>query len=333
MKAIGITTTVPSEVLIAAEYKIIDLNNIFISSGEYYKYIETAERDGFPKSFCAWIKGIYGVCLKHGIKEIVGVVEGDCSNTKVLTEVLKSMDVKIIPFSYPGSHNLKDIKISIDNFMCHFNVTEEQVQNIRNSLINIRRLARQIDKLTYIDNKATGFENHIYQVCMSDYNGDIKECEELLKHKVDEINNRKSAGSGLRIGYIGVPPMTSDIYNFIEGFGAKVIYNEIQREFAFSRAEKANNIYEQYYDYTYPYDLSFRIKEIKKQVETRKIDAMIHYTQTFCHRAVEDIILKKELEVPILTIEGDKLNTLDARTKLRLEAFFDMLTDSAGVIL
>ncbi len=66
---------------------------------------------------------------------------------------------------------------------------------------------------------------------------------------------------------------------------------------------------------------------MKKQIEERNIDAIIHYTQAFCHRAVEDIVLKEELNIPMLNIEGDKLNTLDARTKLRLEAFLDMLLD------
>jgi len=37
--------------------------------------------------------------------------------------------------------------------------------------------------------------------------------------------------------------------------------------------------------------------------------------------------LKQELGIPILTIEGDKSNVLDARTKLRIEAFLDMLKD------
>jgi benzoyl-CoA reductase/2-hydroxyglutaryl-CoA dehydratase subunit BcrC/BadD/HgdB len=331
MKTIGITTTVPSEVLIASGYQIVDLNNIFISSADYLKYIEIAERDGFPKRFCAWIKGIYGVCLKNGINEVVGVVEGDCSNTKALIEVLKSKGIIIIPFSYPHSHNIKDVKISIDNFMSYFNVTIDQIQIARKKLANIRKLACQIDQLTYLDNKATGFENHIYQVGMSDYNVHMEEYEQILKQKVNDITNRKPINSGLRIGYVGVPPMIGDIYNFVEGFGARIVYNEVQREFAFPRAEIVSDIYEQYYDYTYPYDLDFRIKEIKKQIEIRKIDAVIHYTQTFCHRAVEDIIIKKELGVPVLTIEGDTHNTLDARTKLRIETFLDMLGDVVGV--
>ncbi len=68
-------------------------------------------------------------------------------------------------------------------------------------------------------------------------------------------------------------------------------------------------------------------KLLGKEIEKRQLDAIIHYTQAFCHRAVDDLILKMEFDLPILNIEGDKLNRLDARTKLRLEAFLDMLSD------
>ena len=105
MKVIGITTTVPVEVLLAAGCKVIDLNNLFINSDHYASYIDLAERDGFPKSLCAWIKGIYGACIQNGIKDVIGVVEGDCSNTKALIEVLESKGVNVIPFGFPHSHN------------------------------------------------------------------------------------------------------------------------------------------------------------------------------------------------------------------------------------
>jgi benzoyl-CoA reductase/2-hydroxyglutaryl-CoA dehydratase subunit BcrC/BadD/HgdB len=68
--------------------------------------------------------------------------------------------------------------------------------------------------------------------------------------------------------------MTGDIYEFVEKFNAQFVYNEVQREFAFPRADKALNIYEQYYDYTYPYDTNFRIIELKKQISERKLDGI-----------------------------------------------------------
>ena len=63
MKKIGITTNVPIEVLIAAGYRPVDLNNIFISDPDPERLIKLAEKDGFPINCCGWIKGIYGVCM------------------------------------------------------------------------------------------------------------------------------------------------------------------------------------------------------------------------------------------------------------------------------
>ncbi|MEJ8554725.1 2-hydroxyacyl-CoA dehydratase family protein [Tepidibacter sp. Z1-5] len=327
MKKIGLTTTVPVEVLIAAGYTPIDLNNLFITSKDYSHYIDIAERDGFPKSMCAWIKGIYGACIENNIKEIIGVMEGDCSNTKALIEVLELRGITVYPFSFPHSHKKEDVKIELDKFMDIFNVNLQEVEKVRTKLNKVRNLAKEIDELTYIDSKASGFENHLYQVSLSDLNGDIDNFESKLKDVIFKIKKRQPINKKLRLGYLGVPPMTGDIYEFVENFNASFVYNEVQREFAFPRADKATNIYNQYYDYTYPYDTEFRIMELKNQISERKLDGIIHYTQAFCYRAVEDIVLKQKLDIPILNIEGDKLNTLDARTKLRIEAFLDMLLD------
>lgn len=327
MKKIGLTTTVPAEVLIAAGYTPIDLNNIFVVSKKYMEYIDFAEREGFPKSMCAWIKGIYGACIKEGIEEVVGVIEGDCSNTDALLEVLKMKGIKIHPFAFPHSHKLEDVTSSIKKFMESFGVTEEETEKVRQRLNKVRKKAIKIDELTYKEHKATGFENHILQLCLSDFDGNIETYEKLLDEKLEEIRSREADEKKLKLAYLGVPPMTGDLHDFVEEFDAKFIYNEVQREFAFPRAEKAENIYYQYYDYTYTYDLDFRIEEIHKALEERKIDGVIHYTQAFCHKAIADIVFKKKINVPMLTIEGDKSNALDARTKLRIEAFLDMLGD------
>lgn len=326
MKKIGITTTVPSEVLIAAGYTPVDLNNIFITSKNHQEYIDLAEREGFPRSLCAWIKGIYGVCIKENIKEVVGVIEGDCSNTKALVEVLTLKGIKIYPFAYPTTHTYKDVKRELGKFMDLFNVSLKQVEEVRSRTKNVRKLARDIDNYS-IEGRVSGFENHLYQVNLSDFEGDIKTYEEFLEREIEKIKKRKPKEKTLRLGYIGVPPMTGDIYDYVESLNARIIYNEVQREFTFPRIEKTSDIFSQYFDYTYPYDVNFRIKEIKRQIDLRKLDAIIHYTQSFCYRAVEDIIIKEEIDIPILNIEGDKANKLDARTKLRLEAFLDMLYD------
>ncbi|SMC20725.1 Benzoyl-CoA reductase/2-hydroxyglutaryl-CoA dehydratase subunit, BcrC/BadD/HgdB [Clostridium acidisoli DSM 12555] len=327
MKKIGITTTVPIEILISAGYRVIDLNNIFIMSRKYSDYIEFAEKDGFPRSSCAFKKGVYGAAIANDFLEIIGVTEGDCSNSKALEEVFRMKGIKVYPFAYPSTHKLSDLKHSIDKFMNYFNVNMNQVEVVRKKLNNVRTLVKKIDELTYIDNKATALENHIYQVSCSDFNGNFIKFEKELEQKISEIESRKPIEKKLRLAYIGTPPMTLNIYEFVENFDARFVYNEVQREFAFPRGKMHSNIYEQYYDYTYPYNIEFRIEEIKKQIKERKIDGIINYTQSFCYRQIEHIIIKEALDIPILNVEGDKLNALDARTKLRIEAFLDMLID------
>jgi benzoyl-CoA reductase/2-hydroxyglutaryl-CoA dehydratase subunit BcrC/BadD/HgdB len=265
--------------------------------------------------------------MLEGITELIGVHEGDCSNTKVLIDILKSEGITIHPFSYPQSHSLEHLTTELQKFMNHFRVTLEEVEKVRLRLNSIRQYGLEVDHLTYLDEKATGFENHLYQLCLSDFNGDIVAYEASLKGIVTIISSRPTNPKTIRLGYIGVPPMTGDLFDFVEDYDARIIYNEVQREFAFPRGLTANSIFEQYHDYTYPYDFDFRLAEIKQQIRERKLHAVIHYSQAFCHKSAETILLKKALDIPILVIEGDQETQLDARTKLRIEAFLDMLKD------
>lgn len=327
MNHIGITTTVPIEVLYTAGLRPVDLNNLFITSENYTNYIETAERRGFPKSSCAWIKGLYGVCRELDIRNIVALEEGDCSNTGVLNQILKSENIKTYPFRFPSSHKICDVEREINSFIKIFNVELEDVEKTREKLNSIRSLVQEIDVLTYKEYKVDGFENHLVHVSCNDFNGDPDDFRSNIINKISEYKSRESVKPGIKLGYIGVPPMTGDLYSFTESLDARIIYNEVQREFAFPRYREADSIYHQYFDYTYPYSTAYRLEEIKKQIKERELDAVIHYTQAFCHKALEDILIKDNLDIPVLHIEGDKINHLDERTKLRVEAFIDMLKD------
>ncbi|RDU24292.1 2-hydroxyacyl-CoA dehydratase family protein [Anaerosacchariphilus polymeriproducens] len=331
MNKIGITTTVPIEIVYCAGLIPIDLNNIFVTAENNARYIEVAEKEGFPKSMCAWIKGLYGVCMEHQINELIGVIEGDCSNSKSLIELWKQKGKKIYPFSFPYSQKKKELEKSLSDLMEQLQVDLDQVEEKRKELNQIRRLVQEIDRLTFEEEKVTGFENHLYQVSCSDFQGDPKSFAVMLQSVLDEMKSRTANPKKLRLGYIGVPPMTIDIYDYVETLDARIIYNEVQREFTFPRAGNAVSIIDQYLDYTYPYGNLYRIEEIKKQIEKRKLDGIIHYTQAFCHRALDDIMIKSNIDIPILNIEGDQSPALDARTKLRIEAFIDMLSDLKGV--
>ncbi len=327
MRTIGITTTVPAEILIAAGCLVVDLNNLFIGSDDPAEYLTIAENRGFPKNTCAWIKGLFGVCLRHEIREVVGVVEGDCSSSRALLDVFRVFGIRVHPFSYPLDRTYESLRASLLDLMARFGVTPGEAERVRQALLPVRALARRADELTWREGRATGFENHLLQIGLSDFGGDAAEYERMLRAKLKEIESRPARSDFLPLGYIGVPPMMTGLFSYAETRGARFVYNEVQREFAFPRADRAKDIFEQYRDYTYPYDLSFRLSELETQIQTRKLAGLVHYVQSSCHRAIDDVALKCELDLPILTIEGDRDTALDLRTRLRLDAFIDMLQD------
>jgi benzoyl-CoA reductase/2-hydroxyglutaryl-CoA dehydratase subunit BcrC/BadD/HgdB len=149
--------------------------------------------------------------------------------------------------------------------------------------------------------------------------------EKELDTAIKEIKKRDSDEKGVRLGYIGVPPVFTDLYENLDKLGSSVVFNEVQRQFSLPHSIEYNNLVDVYLDYTYPYGIQDRLKDIKAEINKRGIDGIIHYTQSFCFRGIEDIVIRKELDVPVLTLEGDRPGRIDSRTKLRLEAFIDMI--------
>jgi benzoyl-CoA reductase/2-hydroxyglutaryl-CoA dehydratase subunit BcrC/BadD/HgdB len=311
------------EVLIAAGRKPVDLNNIFITGGRSRQQVEDAELAGFPRNVCGWIKGIYAAIRESGIGEMVAVTEGDCSYTKALMEVLSLEGVKVVPFAYPHDRDAESLKSEIEKLMRHFAVEWEGVNQAKERLDRIRRKIREIDRLTWQENLVSGAENHYFQVSASDMNGDPDLFDEEADAFLLAVASRKPRNERIRLAYIGVPPIFDDLYPFLESLGARVVFNETQRQFAMPY--DIADLIEQYRSYTYPYDIFHRLADILLETKKRGVDAVIHYVQSFCFRQIEDLIVRKKLALPILTLEGDKPTPLDARSKIRIEGFVEML--------
>ncbi len=324
----GFTTTIPVEVVYAAGAEPVDLNNLFVTHPDRQKFLSRAELDGYPRNLCPWIKGIYGAVLAEGIEEVIAVMQGDCSNTHALAETLEMHGVRIIPFSYPYDGDAELLRKQIERLAEALGVASwSEVLSWKRRLDEIRRLLRKLDELTWRDGKVTGFENHIWLVSASDFGGDPDAFAQKLESFLGEVSRREPMPQKVRLGYIGVPPMFGDIYDVVEEYGARVVFNEVQRQFAMLDVQ--DDIVEQYRRYTYPYKIGGRIADIRGQIERRRLAGIIHYTESFCFRRIEDLIFRRELSVPIITVEGGESFSVDSRTKMRLQAFCEMLV--AGV--
>jgi len=328
MKKIGITTTVPIEILLAAGYQPVDLNNVFITDPNPERLVNIAERAGFPLNCCSWIKGIYGVCMDYGIDTVLCVTTGDCSNTIMLMEVLKLKGLKIIPFAYPDRPSPQQMQQTLETLAETLGTTLEAANKVRSELKPCRRLALKLDQLTWKDGIVSGFENHLWLVSTSDFNQDYHKYHQQLQELIATCRRRQPyPPDNLRLAYIGVPPVyAQDLYHHLESNGARVVFNEIQRQFAMPGP--GNSLAEQYSNYTYPYSIYDRLKDITTELKRRRIDGVIHYVQAFCHRGIGDIIFRDALKLPILTLEGNDDFFLTHHIKTRIEAFLDILERS-----
>ncbi len=328
MKKIGITTTVPIEILLAAGYQPVDLNNVFITDHSPDRLVSIAEKAGFPLNCCSWIKGIYGVCMDYGIDTVLGVTTGDCSNTIMLMEVLKLRGLKVIPFAYPDQPDTQRMHYALQALAESLSTTMEAVNRVRDDLKPSRNLAQELDRLTWKDRLVSGWENHLWLVSSSDFNQDYHKYYDQLKGLLADCRKRQPYPQDwLKLAYIGVPSVYGkDLYHYLENHQTRVVFNEIQRQFAMPNP--GSTLAEQYSNYTYPYSIYDRLKDITSELKRRQIDGVIHYVQAFCHRGIGDIIFRDTLKLPILTLEGNDDFYLTQHVKTRVEAFLDMLRHS-----
>jgi len=320
---IGLTSTVPVEFVFAAGLRPLDLNNLFITGPQPEKLLKQAESAGFAHNICSWIKGIYATVISHGLTRVIAVTGGDCSNTVALAELLDRRGVEIIPFDYPLKRQSDLLMAQLEKLRAAFSVSWEEVYRSKRRLDRIRDKLKVLDRMTYQDHVISGAENHLFLVTSSDFNSDPDQYERELDHFLGEAQARRADPTPIRLGYLGVPPIFTDLYDITESFGARVVFNETQRQFSMPYGEK--DILNQYLRYTYPYDVRGRIEDIREAIKERKLDGLIHYTQTFCFRQIYDIIFRETFPVPVLTIEGDRPGPVDARTATRIETFVDIL--------
>jgi benzoyl-CoA reductase/2-hydroxyglutaryl-CoA dehydratase subunit BcrC/BadD/HgdB len=328
MNKIGITTTIPIEVLLAAGYQPVDLNNIFIADLNPERLITIAERAGFPLNCCSWIKGIYGACMEHGIDTVLCVTTGDCSNTIMLMEVLKLKGLKVIPFAYPDQPDSQRMQQALEALAKRLNTTLDAAERVKTELTPCRRLALKLDELTWEQGVVSGGENHLWLVSASDFNQDHHKYHQELQELLSQCLKRQPySPDWLKLAYIGVPSVYGkDLYKYLESKGARVVFNEIQRQFAMP--QPGISLAEQYSNYTYPYSIYDRLTDITTEIKKRRVDGVIHYVQAFCHRGIGDIIFRDKLKLPIMTLEGNDDFFLNQHLKTRVEAFLDMLQRS-----
>ena len=238
--------------------------------------------------------------------------------------------MEVIPFAYPCRPDRPSLQVEMERLMERLGVGWEEVEGAERRLDGARRWVWELDRLCWEEGRASGLESHLLQVSCSDMEGDPETFASRAEEAVGRALRARPwvAESGkpitVRLGYVGVPPITPEVFQFLEELGARVVFHEVQRQFTLPHNK--GDLVDRYLAFTYPYTLSGRLRDIEAEVARRRLQGIIHYVQSFCFRQVEDILLRRRLSLPILTLEMDRSGRLDSRTRMRLESFVEMLT-------
>jgi benzoyl-CoA reductase/2-hydroxyglutaryl-CoA dehydratase subunit BcrC/BadD/HgdB len=321
---IGITTTLPIEVLLAAGFEPVDLNNLFIGRPGAEGAVREAEAAGFPRNTCAWIKGIYATVRAEGIGRVAVVTGGDCSNAVALGEVLADEGVDVMGFAFPPEADARAMAAALDGLAAKAGTTVAEAEAVFERLKPSRRALAELDELTWREGVVSGRENYDWLLKACDFAGGAAAFEAEVEAFLEEARGRRAGAARTpRLGVVGVPPINDDLFEFLAGRGAAVVFNETPRQFALLAG--GEDLAATYAAYTYPYGTGPRLADINREVERRGVDGLVHYVQAFCYRGIQDILMRRGAPVPVLTLEGERPGPLSAQQRLRLETFVDML--------
>lgn len=311
MSRVGITALVPPEVIFACGKQPFDVNNVIPSSDKYPK-----------NKLCAWSAIWREMLIAREIKvnALVVVAGGDCHNALVDGQRVAISGIPTHFFFYPFDGDVEYLVsqlYKLSEFLGNIEYPEKFIE-----IEELKRLGRIIDEKRC---KARIPSNQAFRILIS------------FSDLLGELNNMRKAMQSIReekiefrcrVALIGVPPIYHDFHDVAQSIGLHVVFDELPYEFIRHHGKNIKEVAESYCEYTFARQLDFRIEFLQKELEKRKVEGVIHYTQFACHHTLEDEVLRSELDYPMLTLQGDLPANTPEQIKLRLEAFREVLERS-----
>jgi benzoyl-CoA reductase/2-hydroxyglutaryl-CoA dehydratase subunit BcrC/BadD/HgdB len=308
MSTVGITALVPPELIFACGKKPCDINN----------YVPKSRLQPTSK-LCAWTAIWRDMILKGEISvdSLVVVAGGDCHNALVDGQKVSMKGLSTFFLFYPFEDDPDYLKDQLEKLSIFLGDIAEP--KLFKEIKNIKKRILEVDQLR-INGKIPAEKAFEIMVSASDFQGDVTH----FKNIIEEVKEGKQEYKS-RIALLGVPPIYSDFHILLKSLGIHVVYDELPYEFARLSGENIKDLAKNYCNYTFARSLEFRLDFLEKELEKRKVDGVIHYTQFACHHLLEDDVLRKSIDYPFLTIQGDLPGKTPKQAILRLEAFSEML--------
>ncbi len=305
---IAITALVPPELIFACGGEPFDVNNVIPESKKTPK-----------NKLCAWTAIWQEMLVKREqkIDSLIVVAGGDCHNALVDGQKAAMSGIPTHFFFYPFDGDagyLESQLYKLSDFLGNIEYPEK-FREIK----KLKKTGQQIDKKR-LNGKISSVDAFRILVSFSDLRSDLNAFQKTiaeLKESDVELNNR--------VALIGVPPIYHDFHEVAQSLDLQIVFDELPFEFIRHSGINIKEAAQDYCDYSFARPLDFRIGFLQKELEKRKVDGIIHYTQFACHHTLEDEVMRQKLDYPMLTLQGDMPGKTPEQIKLRLEAFREMI--------
>ena len=308
---VGITALIPPELVYGCGWSPLDLNN---------QIPFTTRRVG-PK-LCAWTALWRDMVLggDYQLDKLVVVAGGDCLNAMVDGQRLDLSGLDTHYFFYPFREDREAFEkelAGLANFLG--GITEPEAFH---SIHRLKERGLELDRLRTKGKLPSDAFSQL--ISFSDLGGD----PERFGRELDDYlvaNRDREPDFRHKVALLGVPPINHDFHAVCQELGLQVVFDELPYEFLRARGRTMEELITTYMNYSFSRPLKYRLGLLRQELETRKVDGIIHYTQYACHHILEDGLLREELTQPLLTVQGDMPGPLSQQTRLRLEAFAEVL--------
>ena len=311
MATVGITAMVPPELVYGCGQVPVDLNNI------------APESTAVPRGkLCAWT-AIWRDALLSGklkVDRLAVVAGGDCHNALADGQRVAMSGIPTHYFFYPFDGDVVYMEDQLRKFEQFLGGVVDP--GIIARVATIKALALELDAAR-ARGEVPGSVAFNHMIALCDLGGDPERFEASIRLALE---GRGGATSKVRVALVGVPPIYPDFHEVAEGFGLQVVFDELPWEFARCGGRTLGSMAASYATYTFARPLEHRLELLERELQDRKVDGVIHYTQYACHHMLEDDTLRSRLDMPILTVQGDLPRRCPEQEKLRLEAFAELLT-------
>jgi len=321
----GITALVPPEIVYAAGWRPLDVNNGIPGSGAR------------PRSkLCAWTASWRQAILEGRIKldALVVVAGGDCHNALADGQVASRNVKRTHYFFYPFDGDVGYLREQLDKLGMFLSENRKgkarlpDPKKVMSDIAGVKELGLKLDTAR-TEGDADPEQTFKALISFSDLEGDIvrfrRKIEGLLKAASDK-DGTPDAPERPRVALIGVPPIYRDFHQVCAESGLQVVFDELPYEFLRLGGRDTGAQARSYSNYTFARPADFRLDFLKRELNRRKVDGVIHYAQFTCHHLLEDGLLREELDWPMLTVQGDLPGETPAQVRLRLEAFGELLS-------